>query len=190
METWHLTEPLPADLRVDDALDAYLAENGFAREGYDAKWTGASFFGLPIAVPNTRHHRWAIMRHDILHVLTGYGTDHAGEAEISAIEVKLALRDLGPYVGGIVLAGYTLGLSTHRRRTRAAYAAAGNLRSLYEGSAPTYEAMLAMRVGELRAWARIPERGLTTSPRALHLRAPKGAVLGSEPHAVASCSRI
>lgn len=167
-----LSEPLPSSLSVDAALDGYLSENGFTREGYDARWTDASFFGLPLVVPNTPKHRWAIMRHDLLHVLTGYGTDHAGEAEISAIEVRLALRDLGAYVGGIVLVGYGLGLATHHARTRAAYATAAGLRSIYGRDAPTYEAMLAMTVGELRAWARIPARGLATAPRKLHLRAP------------------
>jgi hypothetical protein len=77
-----LHRPIGASVRVRDARDAYLAENGFTVEGYEAKWTEASLFGFRFRVPNTPRHRWAIMRHDLHHVATGYGTDLAGEGEI------------------------------------------------------------------------------------------------------------
>src|SRR5262245_33831674 len=73
--------PWPKDWTVEQARDAYLTENGFTIEGYESRWTEASLFGLPIYVPNTARHRWAIMLHDLHHVATGYGTDIAGEGE-------------------------------------------------------------------------------------------------------------
>src|SRR5437660_355076 len=75
--------PFSDEMPVWRARDAYLAENGFSVAEYDDKWTKASFFGIPLRVPNTARHRWAIMLHDLHHVATGYGTSFDGEGEIS-----------------------------------------------------------------------------------------------------------
>ena len=74
--------PLRPEFSVERGRDAYLAENGFSVETYTAKYTPASFLGIPLNVPNTKRHQWAIKLHDLHHVATGYGTDMAGEAEI------------------------------------------------------------------------------------------------------------
>src|SRR5438105_15281405 len=100
----------PAEWTVRQARDAYLAENGFTVDAYDAKWTDGSFLGIKLVVPNTPRHRWAIMRHDLHHVATGYGTDIVGEAEISAWELRRGLRGLGLYVGTIVTSIALFGL--------------------------------------------------------------------------------
>jgi len=85
-------EPTPQS--VESARDAYLARNGFTVESYSARWTPASFMGIPFVVPNTTTHRWAIMMHDLHHVTTGYGTDIPGEGEISAWELRRGLTGL------------------------------------------------------------------------------------------------
>ena len=72
--------PLPVSMRVRDARDAYLAENGFTTESYDAPTTAGSFLGVKFSVPNPPPHQRAIRLHDLHHVATGFGTDHAGEA--------------------------------------------------------------------------------------------------------------
>jgi hypothetical protein len=151
------------------ALDRYLSENGFTRSAYDDRWTEASFFGLPIRVPNTRAHRWAIMRHDLHHVATGFGTDLLGEAEVSAWEMAAGLPHIGLYTQSIVrsLVGY--GLMAHPRRTLRAWRASRGT-NLYLDRLP-YEAALAMTVGELREALGVPAAGLTGA-RALHPRAP------------------
>ncbi|MBX3200203.1 MAG: hypothetical protein KF894_18855 [Labilithrix sp.] len=172
-----LSTPFPPEWTVREARDAYLAENGFTVEGYDAKWTGASFFGIPFKVPNTRRHRWAIMLHDLHHVATGYGTDLVGEGEISAWELRPGAASLGLYVGGIVLLGTVAGLVFAPRRVVAAWRAARSIRSLHD-SLPlaaddaAYEAVLDLTVAELRERLGVPRGGAARAPRRLHDYAP------------------
>lgn len=101
MSTASCEQPLPSNWSVEQGLNAYLEENGFTVKAYDAPRTPASFLGLRFSVPNTPRHRWAIMLHDLHHVATGYGTDPAGEGQISAWECRRGLRPLGLYVGSI-----------------------------------------------------------------------------------------
>lgn len=165
-------EPLPATLLVRNGRDAYLAENGFRAEGYDEEWTDASFLGVRFRVPNTRRHAWAIMRHDLHHVATGYGTDLAGEGEISAWELRRGLRGLGAYVGAIVVAGALAGaLIAPRRTLRAWRASSGDCGSLFQSGRP-YDELLAMSVGDLRRELGMPDRGVASGRRALHAYAP------------------
>lgn len=174
-------EPLPASMSVRAARDAYLAENGFTVEGYDAKWTDASAFGLRFRVPNTSRHAWAIRLHDLHHVATGFGTDLAGEGEISAWELRRGLRGLGPYVAAIVLTGAAGGLLLHPLRTLRAWRAAAAAPRDDAGARPgclfqtrrPYDELLAMSVGELRRelglGGRAPGAGRR---RGLHAYAP------------------
>ena len=167
-----LDQPLPASWSVRAGRDAYLAENGFTVKAYEDPWTEASIFGLKVAVPNTRRHRWAIMMHDLHHVATGYGTDHVGEGEISAWEMRRGLGRLGLYVAGIVTAGTLLGFMLAPRRTLAAFrAGASSCPSLFvEDDA---DKLLDLTVGELRQKLGLPEGGLASIPRKLHPFAPR-----------------
>lgn len=165
-----LDAPLPADWIVDRGLDAYLAENGFSRAVYDDPTTQASLFGISFRIPNTPKHRWAIMLHDLHHVATGYGTDLAGEAEISNWEAAAGMNGLGLYVGFIVGGLALLGVTRWPGRMRAARAASRG-RSLFQSIIP-YDEARSMTIGELRAKLGIPERGLA-GPRALHALAPR-----------------
>lgn len=126
-----LDRPYPSSWTVRRARDAYLEENGFTVASYAAKWTEATAFGIPIKVPNTPRHAWAIMLHDLHHVATGYGTDMRGEGEISVWEARRGLWPLGLYVAGIVVMGSLGGMLMAPRR-----------------------ALLALTVGELRAHPR------------------------------------
>ncbi len=168
-----LARPLPAELTVRQGRDAYLAENGFTLAGYEAPRTEASLFGIALSVPNTPRHAWAIRLHDLHHVATGYGTDHAGEAEISAWEARRGLRALGLYVGSIVVSGALLGLLLAPRRTLRAWRASGRARSLFNDDRLSYEALLALSVSELRQRLGLPREGLATAPRGLHELAAK-----------------
>ena len=165
--------PLDPSMRVRDALSAYLDENGFTRAAYDDAWTKASFFGLPLAVPNTKRHRWAIMLHDLHHVATGFGTDLPGEGEVSAWEVRGGLGGLDLYVTSIVLAGALAGVLLVPRRTLRAYRAA--VANLFHASVD-YEALLDGTVGELRERLGVPREGLATAPRLLHPDAPRAGL--------------
>lgn len=172
-----LAEIFPGSWSVRRARDAYLAENGFTLEGYEDKWTSASFFGIPLKVPNTKRHRWAIKLHDLHHVATGYGTDLVGEGEISAWELR-GIGSLGLYVGSIVVAGTLAGAMLAPRRAIAAWRAARAARSLFELVPPNeydaaYDALLDRTVGELRARLGVPAEGLAREPRRLHDFAPR-----------------
>ncbi|MCW5834269.1 MAG: hypothetical protein KIS78_17860 [Labilithrix sp.] len=169
--------PFPPHWTVREARDAYLAENGFTVEAYDATWTDASFLGIRFRVPNTRRHRWAIMLHDLHHVATGYGTDLAGEGEISAWELRPGLAGLGPYVGAIVLLGALAGALVAPRRARDAWREARAIRSLHDLVPPAeddaaYEALLDVTVAELRERVGVPRGGVARAPRKLHDYAP------------------
>jgi hypothetical protein len=170
--------PFPADWTVRRARDAYLAENGFTVDAYDAPWTYGSFFGLRVKVPNTPKHRWAIMLHDLHHVATGFGTDLVGEGEISGFEIRKGWRSLGVYVGGIVLMGSFWGVCLAPLRTLAAFRAARHAKSLFALD-PDYDELLEMTVGELRALLGLPRDGLARAPRRLHDRAPVPATTPS-----------
>ena len=163
--------PIPASWTVRDARDAYLAENGFTLESYDAKWTPASLLGVRFYVPNTRVHRHGIMMHDLHHVATGFGTDPAGEGEISAWELRRGVAALGIYTGSIVVSGAMLGwLIAPRRTTRAWNDSVRAGHSLFRET--SYDGLLDLSVAELRARLGIPESGLATGPRGLHSLAP------------------
>ena len=134
-------------------------------------WTQASFFGIPMAVPNTKRHQWAIRLHDLHHVATGYGTDLVGEAEISAWEIRGGLGAVGLYVGSIVTSIVALGWVMAPRRLARARRAATGAPSLFART-DEYGRLLALSVGELRALLGVPPGGIKEGPRKLHPRAP------------------
>ncbi len=181
-------EPFPASMSVRAARDAYLAVNGFTALAYDAKWTDASFLGIKLRVPNTEKHRVSIMLHDLHHVATGFGTDLAGEGEISAWEARRGLGALGAYVGGIVASGVLLGFMLAPKRAFRAWRnssiAGGDRkrRSASDSLFPLtrcddfdarYERLLTMTVGELRRELGVNEDGVVHGPQGLHAYAPK-----------------
>lgn len=149
-------------MTVEQGLEVYLARNGFSRAAYDERWTPASLFGLRFAVPNTANHRWTIMRHDLHHVVTGYKTDLAGEAEISCWELAAGLDNIGLYTQGIVRSLASYGMARHPVRAARAYRASAR-KSLYRDTIP-YERALSMTVRALREALGIAPDGLATEP--------------------------
>lgn len=171
-----LEHPLHPSMRVREALDHYLAENGFTREAYDAPRTDASFLGVRFTVPNTPGHRVGIMLHDLHHVATGFGTDIVGEGEVSAWEVRGGLRGLDLYVGSLVVTGTMVGLvRAPLRIVDASRVAEGPRHSLFGMTVP-YEQLLEMTVGELRTLLGVPQEGAARARRRLHAYAPKAAM--------------
>jgi len=156
---------------VRAARDAYLEENGFTVEAYDAPFTDAKLWKITFKIPNTRAHRRAIMWHDLHHAVTGYGTDLAGEGEISAWELRGGLRGLNLYVRAIVLSGVAAGVLVAPRRTLRAWRASSS-RNLFD--ADGYEELLDLPLSELRARLGVPEGGLA-QVRGLHAGAPRTA---------------
>lgn len=172
---------MEATWTVRRARDEYLAENGFTLEAYESRWTDASFLGLPLRVPNTRRHRWAIMLHDLHHVATGFGTDLTGEGEISAWELRSGTRSLGLYVGSIVVSGAVMGAVMASRRIAAAWERGAEATNLFAQLPPeddaAYEALLALDVATLRAKMGLPAAGIASGPRGLHDFAPPSSAV-------------
>ena len=165
--------PWPASMRVRDARDAYLAENGFTLGSYDEPTTEGSILGVKFRVPNPPAHQRGIRLHDLHHLATGFGTDHGGEAELSAWQVRRGLTGAGAYVSAIVLLNILLGLALAPRRTFAELRSLGGRGSLYSMGVD-YDALLERTVGELREALGIPQEGLAQRPRGLHAHAPVG----------------
>ena len=156
---------------VRDARDAYLDENGFTVAAYSEPWNEVTVFGKKTKIRNTRARAALIPMHDLHHVATGFGTDYAGEGEISGWEVAAGLPS-SLYVKAIILSGFLLGLCVAPRRTLAAFAAGREARSLFR-DAPRYEDLLARSVAELRVMLGVPAGGISRGPRRLHKLAPR-----------------
>ncbi len=154
-------------------LQVYLEENGFLKEAYDAPRTPATFLKVKFSVPNPPRHRWAIMLHDLHHVATGFGTNPAGEGQLSAWECRRGLRSLGFYVGSIVFSGFLLGLLVAPIKTVQAWRASKSGTSLFHLSEFSYEDLLALKIHELRELMGIARDGLYHGTRGLHSGAPK-----------------
>ncbi len=164
--------PLPDGLTVLEGRDAYLAENGFSVAGYTAPRSQGSLFGIAISVPNPPAHQRGVRLHDLVHVATGFGTDHVGEAEISAWQLARGLGGAGTYVGAIVLFNVALGsLLSPRRTWAAAHAGRSGVGSLFRGEWP-YSQLLTWTIKRLRDHLGLPRAGLARGVRGLHGRAP------------------
>ena len=91
--------------------------------------------------------------------MTGYGTDPAGECEVSAWEMRGGIGAFGGYVRLIIATGVLTGLFICPRRTQKAWALAGQARQLPHPSLDLYEELLALSVGTLRQRYGVPKTG-------------------------------
>ena len=163
--------PYPAEWSVRQGLDAFLLENGYRESDYDLKRTPAMLLGVKFGVPNPPRHRWAIMRHDLHHIATGYGTDMPGEAELAAWELRRGIRPLGLYVGSIVVSGFLSGFFIAPRRMLRAWGLTKNRGDLFHMD-DAYESLLTMTIGGLRESLGLPADGLARGRRGLNALAP------------------
>ena len=70
------------------ARAAYYERNHFGADGGDSlDWVPVKVLGITFKIPNSDGRRRAVRYHDLHHVVTGYQTDLAGEAEIGAWEL-------------------------------------------------------------------------------------------------------
>jgi len=136
-------------LTLREARAQYFARAGLSEAGYADRWVWVTIAGrrLP-ATLNTAGRVRAVKLHDLHHVLTGYPTTWAGEAEIGAWELASGCR-------GHVAAWYLnfwaalIGLSIAPRRVRAAFRRGRRERNLYD--LELTDALLAETVGATRA---------------------------------------
>lgn len=154
-----------ARMTVREARDRYLEENMFSMEEYTAPKFTLEILGLNIRLPNSPSRQRAIPLHDIHHVLTGYGTDLIGEAEIGVFELRGGCNSFITYYlnGAAVL----LGLFLSPRRMWRAFVRSRGVKTLYKAPI-SYEELLEMSVEEARAYLGISPEGLAEYPARLH----------------------
>jgi hypothetical protein len=165
-----LNAPAPA-ATVHAALDHYLASNGFQVAAYGAPTYEVDLGDVTGEVwtfPNVSARRRAVPLHDLHHVLTGYGTDVMGEAEIGAWELVAGCTS--PFLWWINLSAVGVGLLLGPARVVRAGMRALGQRSLYRHGVP-YPSLLPMTVGQLRAQLGMPGHGQADRPPGLHRRA-------------------
>ena len=167
-----LHQPIPPDLSVRAARQAYLAENGFDMEQYDADWVPVNLWGVRFSFPNPKNRKLAVRYHDLHHIMTGYGTDEVGEAQISVWELRHGIGVFGLFVQLIILTQIILGLVHSPRIVLRAWKKVPKGKRLPQPSFTHYESYLDMSLGGLRQSYGLPRAGLEGA-RALHGDAPK-----------------
>ena len=168
-----LSRPYPADWTVRRALEVYLTENGFSAAEYDASVVKVTFWSITFPLPNPPSRQMAVRLHDLHHVVTGYGTDPVGEAEISAWELRRGIGIFGLFVQLIVIGGVILGMLHSPLKTFRAWRAGYHPKRvpLQEATLANYERLLDLSVGELRDVYGVERAGITGA-RSLHYAAP------------------
>lgn len=130
------------------ARAAYYERNHFGADGGDAlAWVPLKVFGLTLKIPNTDGRRRAVRIHDLHHVVTGYETDLAGEAEIGAWELATGcLR--WPAATVLNFFALAIGLVIAPRRLFRAWARGRHTHNLYGEDG--VEHLLPRKVDEVR----------------------------------------
>jgi hypothetical protein len=161
----------PGTLTAPEALARFYAEQALPDGGTDgALLDWGSAFGIPIPIVNTRARFEALPYHDLHHLVAGYGTDEAGEAEISGWTLGTGG---GSWFGEVYDSGaFLLGMVRFPRRTIRAFYRGRQCRNLYRRPA---EHWVQHDLATLRAYAGtdavagpdapIPAEAITTMDR-------------------------
>jgi hypothetical protein len=136
-------------LTLREARAQYFLRAGFDERSYSDRWVRLAVFGRPLlAFPNTAGRVRAVKLHDLHHVLTGYDTSWAGEAEIGAWELASGCRDHWA-AWALNAAAALIGLCVAPRRVRRAFARGRREHNLYD--VEISEGLLGESVGAVRA---------------------------------------
>lgn len=129
------------------ALQDHLAEEGFPDDGGTTeRWVTIRIGPLAVCIPNLAVRRKATPPHDLNHVVSGYGHDLLGEAEIGAWELG---GGCGRYVAAWVLTASALvpGVARAPRRMFAAFVRGRHTGNLFTRD---YTALLDVPLDEVR----------------------------------------
>jgi len=152
-----MSQPAASLMSMREARDNYFKANGFSADAYSAPTFTLKLLGIPLTFPSTANRKKALPLHDFHHILTGYGTNWIGEAEIGAWELRAGCNSVVTYwLNG---SGVVLGLFISPRRVWRAFHAARGQRTLYRETEP-YASLLEMTVDSLRRKLGIPPEGL------------------------------
>src|SRR5215467_1040208 len=139
-----LAAPSPS---MREALEQFFTRNGFSAKAYSAPTFTIKLLGIPLTFPSTAKRKQVLPLHDLHHILTGYGTNFIGEAEIGAWELRAGCTTLVAYfLNG---SGVILGLLISPGRVWRAFRAARGAHTLYREKIP-YSTLLEMNVEDLR----------------------------------------
>lgn len=136
-----------SSLTLREAVEKHLADNGFPSDGgLSEKWAVIRLGPIPLCIPNIAARRRAIPYHDLNHVVSGYGNDDLGEAEIGAWELGSGCKDY--FVAWILnWSALPLGLRSPRR-LYAAFVRGRRSRNLYGAH---LDEVLDRSLGDVRA---------------------------------------
>ena len=130
------------------ARAAYYEANKFGTDGGDSlDWVPVKVLGITFKIPNTPARKRAVKYHDLHHVVTGYQTDLAGEAEIGAWELASGcLRMPAAFV--LNLFALAMGLVIAPRRMVRAWARGKATKNLY--AEPAVDPLLGKSVAGVK----------------------------------------
>jgi hypothetical protein len=141
-----MTTPATQTLREAAAAQLKGMKDAGVEADADVRWVWIKVGPIPFAYPNTRARKRLVQAHDLHHLLTGYGTDLIGEAELGAWELGTGLRDRSAVRYAIRIFGFMLPRFPGRLRT--AFLRGRQCQNLL--GRPLDEATLSRSVGELR----------------------------------------
>lgn len=148
------------DLTLRQARDLYLEKNGFSMEEYTKSKFALPILGKLFYFPNPPSRQRVIARHDLHHLLTGYGTDYAGEGEIGAWELRAGCNTFFLYFINLLAVGG--GMLVAPLRTLRSFFRARGQRSLYLDERDL-TALLDRPIAEVRRELGIPAGGMVAA---------------------------
>ena len=115
------------DMTLREARAVYFANTGFDDRTYVDKWVELPVGSMTVRMFNIQARKDVVPVHDVNHIMTGYGTDWAGEFTISAFEMGMGcktawvawLLNSGALIGGVAkcprasLRAFARGRATH-----------------------------------------------------------------------------
>jgi hypothetical protein len=136
-------------LTLGAARATYYQVNGFGSDGGDSlDWVPLKLWKLTLKIPNSEGRKKAVRYHDLHHVVTGYSTTWAGEAEIGAWELASGCLRF-PAATVLNLSILAIGLVIAPVRVARAWARGRHTRNLY--TEDSIEPLLPQSVDAMRA---------------------------------------
>lgn len=137
------------ELTLGAARATYYEVNGFDSDGGDSlDWVPLKLWKLTLKIPNSEGRKKAVRYHDLHHVVTGYGTTWAGEAEIGAWELASGCLRF-PVATVLNLSILAIGLVIAPIRVARAWARGRQTQNLY--SEDSIDPLLPQGVASTRA---------------------------------------
>ena len=117
-----------------EAIQAFYGDEQLPEDGgINASWVWVHAFGWPLPLPNLEARARLVPYHDLHHVVTGYRTDEAGEAEVAAWCLGTGG---GPILGQLYdLGAFLIGLMQFPTRTCQAFYRGRQCHNLYRSPA-------------------------------------------------------